>query len=84
MLFRDNVNDVWKVTSLINKISRSERFHIGDSLNIMQNEIESTLDQIEVNTGKLRKYGTFCDNLWSVNMLSAILDANCNKNNHPW
>ena len=30
------------------KISRSEKFHFGDSLNIIQDETESTLDQIEV------------------------------------
>ena len=30
------------------KISTSERFHIADSSNLMQDEIESTPDQIEV------------------------------------
>ena len=35
----------------------SEKFHFGDSSNLMQDDTESTLDQIEVNTGKLNKYG---------------------------
>ena len=31
-----------------NKISKSEKFHFSDSLNLMQDEIESNLDQIKV------------------------------------
>ena len=34
------------------EISRSEEFHFGDFLNLMQDEIESNLDQIELNIGK--------------------------------
>ena len=54
------------------EISRSEEYPFGDS-NLMQNEIESTLNQIELDTGKLKNTekleilvsedGTYCDNL---------------------
>ena len=40
------------------KVSKNKDFHFGDSLNLMPGEIgeiESTLDQIELNIGKLRK-----------------------------
>ena len=51
----------------------------------MHDKTKSTLDQIELNIGKLKKNmekleilvwedGTFRDNLWSDIMLSAILD----------
>ena len=36
----------------LDDVSRSEEFHLGDSLNVMWGEIESTLDQIELNIGK--------------------------------
>ena len=32
------------------------KFYFGDSINLMQDEFEFTLDQIEVNIGKLNKY----------------------------
>ena len=64
----------------------------------MQEEIESTLDQIGLNIvnwtlenpekmGKLElliwKDGTFCDHLWSATMLSVIFDINQVKN-YKW
>ena len=41
-----------RLKSDLTKRSRSEEFHFGDSLNLMQDEIESTLDQIELNIRK--------------------------------
>ena len=35
------------------KISRSEKIDFGDWLNLIQDGVESTLDQIEVNIRKL-------------------------------
>ena len=40
-------------SSTIHYVSRSEEFHFGDSLNLVQYENQSTLDQIELNIGKL-------------------------------
>ena len=61
------------------RMSRSEKIHIGDSLYLVQGEIESTLDQIEVNSENMEKLeiivcedGTFCDHLW----------INCNNKSH--
>ena len=34
------------------QISKSEEFHCGDSLNLMPDVIDSTLDQIEINIAK--------------------------------
>ena len=63
----------WSVFITTLKYQEVKNLHFGDSLNIMQDEIESTLDQIKLNIGKLRKYGKleilvwedgkFCDNL---------------------
>ena len=63
----------------------------------MQDEIESTLDQIELNIGNLEHMekleipvwedGIFCDHLLSIIMLSAILNVNHSQKSQmvePW
>ena len=44
----------------------SEEFYFGDLLNFMQNEIESDVDQIELNIGKLRKHGNSNFGGWNL------------------
>ena len=57
IFFFSTVNKRTGVFNVRVKISRCKEFQFGDLLSLVQDQIESSPGQIEVNIGKLREYG---------------------------